>query len=191
MPGSARGWLGAVGFGPAAFCLELRAHWFGWFIAARTTQLRHVRGLARLLLGPEVKCQNLATKVLHRALARVAQDGQDRYHCRSLLVETFVNRTAATDRTFAAGNWQRLGTSSGRGRLGAKIPGTSRKDRWGYPLGPTARAVGGGTPPPPVTPHPLGISLAQSEWCAHELAVRPLGDDRPHRHRGTVFHPDW
>ena len=132
-----------MGFGLAAYCLAPRDHWIGWSPAARTSQLRHVIGLARLLIRTGVHCQNLASKILHLALARVAQDWQDRYHCRPLLVETFVDRTAFTGRTFAAANWQRLGTRSGRGRLNAKIPGTNRKDIWGDPVIPCACRAGG------------------------------------------------
>jgi hypothetical protein len=76
--GSDHGWLGALGFGPAAFALASRDQWIGWSTAARLGHLREVIGLSRLLIRNEVRCANLVSKVLSLALARLAQDWQGR-----------------------------------------------------------------------------------------------------------------
>src|SRR5512133_1319898 len=48
--GSDHGWLGALGFGPAAFVLACRDQWIGWSTAARLGHLREVLCLNRLLI---------------------------------------------------------------------------------------------------------------------------------------------
>src|SRR2546426_1707792 len=70
--GSEHGWLGALGFGPAAFALASRDQWIGWSTAARLGHLREVIGLSRLLIRQEVRCTNLVSKVLSMALERLA-----------------------------------------------------------------------------------------------------------------------
>src|SRR5476651_1177071 len=72
--GSEHGWLGALGFGPAAFVLGARDGWIGWSSAARVGHLKEVVGLARLLIRKEVRCANLVSKVLRMALNRLAED---------------------------------------------------------------------------------------------------------------------
>ena len=178
MIGSDRGWLGALGFGPAAFALAPRDQWIGWSTAARLGHLREVVGLARLLLRREVCCANLASKALSLALRRLADDWQARYGVRPQVVETFVDRCKFTGRCFSAANWQRVGCSTGRGRLGPKAAVKSLKDIWVFPLDRRARAKLQAEVPPPLTPQPLAQSLAQADWCAHELAGLDLGDQR-------------
>ena len=91
--GSDQGWLGALGFGPAAFALASRDQWIGWSTPARLGHLREVVGLSRLLIRHEVHCANLASKVLSLALARLPEDWQARYGVRPQLVETYVDRS--------------------------------------------------------------------------------------------------
>jgi hypothetical protein len=189
--GSDQGWLGALGFGPAAFALEARDQWIGWSSAARVSQLGRVIGLARFLIRREVRCQNLASKVLSLALARVGRDWQGRYGRKPLLVETFVDRSRFSGRCFAAANWRRIGCSSGRGRLGPKVPVRSLKDIWVYPLVPQARGALLQECPPPVIPQPLLYSLGQEQWCALELARLQLGDERLHRRAEKILQARW
>jgi hypothetical protein len=189
--GSEHGWLGALGFGPAAFALGARDQWIGWSVAARVSQLSRVIGLARLLIRTEVKCHSLVSKVLSLVLARVAQDWQDRYGVEPLLVETFVDRSRFTGLCFAAANWMRIGSSTGRGRLGPESPERSLKDIWVYPLVRRARTHLLQETPPPVIPRPLVQSLAQEQWCAQELARLELGDERLHRRAENILQARW
>jgi hypothetical protein len=189
--GSEHGWLGALGFGPAAFLLGARDQWIGWSSAARVSQLNQVIGLSRLLLRTEVKCRNLASKVLSLALKRVAQDWLERYRIEPVLVESFVDRACFTGRCFAASNWMRVGTSTGRGRLGSKLPGKSLKDIWVYELEQNSRRHLLKESLPAVTPRSLVKSLAQEEWCAEELGALELGDQRLHSRAQKILQARW
>jgi hypothetical protein len=189
--GSEHGWLGALGFGPAAFVLGARDQWIGWSPAARVSQLRRVLGLARFLIRREVRCQNLASKTLSLVLERVAQDWSARYGVKPVLVETFVDRSRFTGRCFGAANWLRIGHSSGRGRLGPKSPEQSSKDIWVYPLVREPRALLLEEAPAPVIPRPLEKALAQEQWCAEELGGLDLGDERLHRRAEKILQARW
>lgn len=189
--GSAHGWLGAVGFAPATFGLSARDGWVGWSVAARLGHLGEVVGLARLLLRTEVRCQNLFTKVLALALARLPADWQARYGVRPVLVETFVDRSRFTGCGFAAANWQRIGASTGQGRLGPLPPTKTSKDIWVYELIPHARRHLQTEPPRPLTPRRLRTSLDQHDWAAHEMAALALGDRRLERRAQAILEARW
>ena len=185
--GSDHGWLGALGFGPAAWILGARDEWIGWSVPARKRNLPQVVSLARLLIRREVRCANLASKVLALALARLPDDWQARYGLRPLLVETFVDRDHFIGRTFLAANWRRLGTSQGRGRLGPQTPSKTPKDIYVFPLHDQARPLLQVEPPRPVTPRPLLGSLANGSWWAEELAALDLGDTRLERRAAAIL----
>ena len=189
--GSEHGWLGALGFGPAAFVLGARDGWIGWSTRARLQHLPEVIGLSRLLIRPAVRCDNLVSKVWSRVAAGLAEDWFHRYGVRPLLVETFVDRTRFLGRSFAAANWQRLGQSTGRGRLGPRTPQASPKDIWVYPLHARARPQLQVEPPRPVTPCPLLQSLETADWCAHELETLDLGDARCNRRAQKILARRW
>jgi len=189
--GSEHGWLGALGFGPAAFRLSARDQWIGWSLQARLRHLQEVIGLSRFLIRQEVHCTNLASKVLSLVLSRVAGDWQTRYGIRPLLVETFVDRSRFTGLCFAAANWMRLGTSLGLGRLGPKTPVKSPKDIWVYPLGTNARQRLQEEVPKPVTPCSLQESLEVQDWCAHEMAGLDLGDARRNGRAELILAARW
>ena len=106
--GSEHGWLGALGFGPAAFVLGARDGGIGWSTRARLRHLPEVVGLSRLLIRQEVRCANLVSKVWSRVAARLAEDWFRRYGGRPLLVETFVDRTRFLGRSFAAAHLERV-----------------------------------------------------------------------------------
>jgi len=179
--GSDHGWLGALGFGPAAFVLGARDQWIGWPTAARLAHLSKVVGLSRMLIRKEVRCANLLSKVLSLVLGRLAGDWQVRYGVKPLLVETYVERNRYTGQSLSASNWQRLGQSLGRGRLGPSLPTKSIKDIWIYALDAKARQHLQEQPLAVLYPKPLLESVASHEWCAHELATLALGDERLHR----------
>jgi hypothetical protein len=176
--GRDHGWLGALGFGPAAFVLASRDQGIGWSTPARLGPRREGVGLARLLIRHEVHCTNLASQSLSLAVARLADDWQRRYGIQPQLVETSVDRSRFTGLCLSAANWLRVGLSTGRGRLGPKTAVKSLKDIWVYPLDRRARSKLQAQAPPPLTPQPLEQSLASEDWGAHELAGLDLGDQR-------------
>jgi len=189
--GSEHGWLGALGFGPAAFALAARDRWIGWSTSARLGHLREVVGLSRLLIRNEVRCTNLASRVLGRVLARLGDDWQARYGVRPQLVETYVDRSRFTGRCLSAANWLRVGLSTGRGRLGPKTAVKSLKDIWVFPLERRARQTLQTEVPPPLSPQPLEKSLAQEDGCAGEMAGLDLGDERRARRATQILQARW
>jgi hypothetical protein len=189
--GSDHGWLGALGFGPAAFALAARDQWIGWDTPARLSHLREVVGLSRLLIRQEVHCANLVSKVLSLVLARLAGDWQERYQVRPQLVETFVDRARFTGRSLGAANWWRVGVSTGRGRLGPKTAVKSLKDIWVFPLDRRARQKLQAQVPPPLTPQPLEQSLAPEDGCAGEMAGLDLGDRRRQQRALKILAARW
>lgn len=189
--GSEHGWLGALGFGPPAFHLGARDQWIGWSTNARLRHLQEVVGLSRFLIRQEVRCTNLASKVLSMVLSRLPDDWEARYGIPPLLVETFVDRSRFTGLCFAAANWMRLGTSSGRGRLGPKASVTTPKDIWVYALSSDARRRLQEELPKPVTPCSLLEGLEAADWCAHELEGLALGDVRRDRRAELILAARW
>jgi uncharacterized protein DUF4338/transposase-like protein len=189
--GSQHGWLGALGFGPAAFVLACRDQWIGWSTMARLSNLRQVIGLSRVLIRREVRCGNLVSKVLSLALKRVGDDWQERYGVRPRLVETYVDRSRFNGRSLAAANWRRLGQSTGRGRRGPKGALKSLKDVWVYPLASSARTQLQTQTPRPLRPDPIAQSLAQPDWCAWELRYLELGDRRRQARASAILAARW
>lgn len=189
--GSAHGWLGALGFGPAAFVLQSRDQWIGWSTVARLGHLQEVVGLSRLLIRQEVRCTNLVSKGLSWVLARLPDDWQDRYGRRPLLVETFVDRSRFTGLSLSVSNWLRVGVSLGRGRLGPQNGAKALKDVWLYPLERRARQKLQAEVPPPLTPRSVCQSLAQEDWCVREMAEVDLGDERRTQRAVKVLQARW
>jgi hypothetical protein len=189
--GSAHGWLGALGFGPAAFRLSARDHWIGWSTDARLGHLQEVVDLSRFLIRQEVHCANLASKVLSLVLSRLADDWHTRYGIRPVLVETFVDRSRFTGHCFAAANWIRLGTSLGRGRLGPTTPDKTQKDIWVRTLSSDARQRLQEELPKPVTPCSLQESLEAGNWCAREMDGLDLGDARRNSRAVSILAERW
>ena len=189
--GSEHGWLGALGFGTAAFVLGARDQWIGWSTTARLAHLPEVLGLSRILIRREVRCANLLSKVLKLVLGRVGKDWQKRYGTKPVLVETFVERERYSGRSLSASNWLRLGTSTGRGRLGTTTHCKSIKDIWVYPLSPKARQKLCQQPLPVLQPKPLLETVAGADWCGQELATLELGDQRLHQRARQILQARW
>jgi hypothetical protein len=185
--GSDHGWLGAIRMGPAAFQLASRDIWIGWSPQARQSNLNQVLGLSRFLIRREVRCANLASKVLRLLREQVVAHWLERYGVEPLLMETFVERDRFTGGCFGASNWQRLGVSSGRGRLGPKEPVCTPKDIWVYPLHIQARQRLQRESPPPLLPRGLEQSLAQADWVAEELGTLDLNDARLERRAQAIL----
>jgi len=188
--GSDHGWLGALGFGPAAFVLNCRDVWIGWSTPARLGHLPEVVGLSRVLIRQEVRCCNLLSRGLSLVLDRVAEDWYLRYGIKPLLLETYVDRARYTGQSLAASNWVRVGCSTGRGRLGQK-GSQSIKDVWLYPLDPKARVRLQAEAARPLTPCPLDQSLTQADWCARELQTLDLGDRRRNERAQAMLQARW
>jgi hypothetical protein len=114
--GSEHGWLGAVGFGSCALRLKARDEWIGWDDPTRKRFQDRVLDMRRFLIRPNVRCQNLASRVLSMAAGRVGRDFTRRYGFEPWLLESFVNTEAYEGTCYQAANWLSLGESTGRGR---------------------------------------------------------------------------
>lgn len=89
----------------------------GWTATEREQRLHLVVNNARFLILPWVRCPNLTSSILARAAKRLADDWQQRYASRPVLLETFVELPRFTGTAYKAANWQRVGVTQGRGKL--------------------------------------------------------------------------
>lgn len=108
------GYIGALAFTSATWALKSRDDYVGWSKRARRANLGKVVTNSRFLLVPELKVANLASHVLSLALARLAQDWEERYWVSPVLAETFVDPTLFSGTCYRAANWQYIGKTAGR-----------------------------------------------------------------------------
>ena len=124
--------IALFGFGAAAWTTAPRDRFIGWTSEQRQRQLELVVNNARFLILPWVHCRNLATKLLGMATRTLADDWQQRYKYRPVLLETFVETPRFRGTCYKAANWIYLGETQGRGKLDReKLP---IKAIWVYPL---------------------------------------------------------
>jgi len=146
--GWAGGWLGALSFGAAAWQVRDRDRFIGWDHARRRAGLHRIVNNGRFLLLPWVRCRGLASKVLALSLRRLARDFAQRYGYRPVLVESFVQEGRFAGTCYRAANWQHVGWTQGRGKLGQwHEPRQPRKAIWLYALHPRFRDLLGGEEP--------------------------------------------
>ncbi len=190
--GSDHGWLGAIGFGPAAWHLGPRDQWIGWNSRARRSNIHQVIGLSRLLIRKEVRCSGLASKVMSMSLKRIGRQWQERYEHKPLLVESFVDRNQFTGKSYAAANWQLVGISQGRGRLGAREVNPHRqKDIYVYALEPKTRERLQSQQVELVPARPLQEGLKSDGWAQEEMTGLDLGDKRLEERAVKILQGRW
>jgi hypothetical protein len=125
------GWLGGLSYSACAWQVECRDQWIGWTQGARERNHPLVVNNSRFLIAPSVRVKCLASWVLARAQARLADDWEAAYGYRPLLLETYVERGRFAGTCYRAANWQHVGHTRGRGRQGE---GASIKDVYVLPL---------------------------------------------------------
>ena len=125
------GWIAGLSFSASALKVEARDSWFGWTDEARRQNHIYVVNNSRFLIAPSVKVKNLASRVLARCKDRVADDWQDQYGYRPVMLETYVERDRFEGTCYRAANWLRIGSTKGRGRKGT---GATIKDIYVMPL---------------------------------------------------------
>jgi len=108
---------GCVQFSSAARWLAARDRFIGWDEATRQKNLPRVVNNSRFLILPwlEIKC--LASHVLALAARVVADDWEEAYGVRPVLLETFVERERFEGTCYLAANWVEVGATAGRGRM--------------------------------------------------------------------------
>lgn len=124
-----------ISFGAAAWMCAPRDQFIGWNHEQRQKNLHRVANNARFLILPWVNSKNLASKILGLTARQLPQDWQYRYGYRPLVLETFVEQVRFTGCCYRAANWNHVGQTKGRGKLGpaGKIS-VPIKDVWLYPL---------------------------------------------------------
>lgn len=132
--GSDHGWLGAIGFGSCALRLSVRDEWIGWDPSTRKSFQERVINMTRFLIRPQVRCQNLASRVLSLCLERVGSDFAARYGFEPWLLESFVDTEQHLGTCYQAANWLPIGTTAGRGRSAPTRPAKTRKAVYVYEL---------------------------------------------------------
>ena len=138
---------------------------------------------SRFLLLPSIAVANLGSHVLALAARRVVVDWRRRYGYALVLLETFVDERCFAGTVYKAANWQRLGTSAGRGRQdrdNRADPGA--KGIYALPSPRNWRSVLCQRPAPvrhlpPPTAEPLGSRRNSGAWISptRACAQRLLG----------------
>lgn len=132
--------LGAMGFGGPAWKVAPRDNFIGWTPEERQSCLHLIVNQTRFLILPWVRCKNLATKSLALAKHRIADDWEERYGYRPVLLETFVDTTKFRGTSYKAGNWIQVGLTQGRSRMDrAHKNAEPVKSIWVLPLEPDFR----------------------------------------------------
>ena len=176
---SEHGWLGGVSFSSAALNPEDRDKWIGWDWDARRAALHHVVNLSRFLIRSEIRCKNLASRLLGMAIREFPRDFEIRYGYRPVLVESFVDTEHFSGTCYRAANWIKIGRTKGRGRQDRdNKKAETEKDIYVYPLEKDFRSKMG-------LPHESGLDgrtissgIDGEEWAENEFGGAPRGDHR-------------
>lgn len=124
-----------LAFGASAWTIKPRDEYVGWNPEQRQRNLHLVVNNARFLILPWIQRTNLASKALAMVSRRLADDWQQRYCYRPVLIETFIEDGRFRGTCYKAANWRCLGKTQGRGKLDrAKRRAVPVKSVWLYPL---------------------------------------------------------
>ena len=132
--------LALLGFAAAAWTVRARDRFIGWTPAQRQARLHLLVNNSRFLILPWIRCRNLASRVLAMTTRRLAEDWQQRYGYRPVLLETFVESPRFTGTCYKAANWICVGETAGRGKRDVQHQRTlPTKLVWLHPLTPDFR----------------------------------------------------
>ena len=186
---SEHGWLGGMGFAAPALQLSARDRWIGWDKATRQALLHSIVGMSRFLIRPSVNCKNLASKVLGLSMATIADDFEQQYGYRPLLIESFVDTEHYSGTSYQAANWLAIGKTKGRGRQDRYSKSTlSQKTIYMYTLDIQFRKQLGLSPSAGLGALGISEGLEAAQWAEHEFGGAPLGDKRLSRRLVNVAH---
>jgi Domain of unknown function (DUF4338)/Transposase DNA-binding/Transposase Tn5 dimerisation domain len=169
------GWLGGLSYSACARRVECRDAWIGWTQGARSHNHPLVVNNSRFLVAPTVRVKCLASWVLARAQARLADDWEAVYRYRPVLLETYVERGRFAGTCYRAANWKHVGNTRGRGRQG---DGTSIKDVYVLPLSGDWQARLCREADGQVRARAARIARAPRDWIEAELGGANMGDAR-------------
>jgi hypothetical protein len=186
---SEHGWLGGIGFAAPALQLSARDQWIGWDKEERQAHLHTVVGMSRFLIRPTVNCKNLASKVLGMSMTTIADDFDQQYGYRPLLIESFVDTEHYSGTCYQAANWIAIGKTKGRGRQDRYSESTlSQKMIVMYALEKKFRKRLGLSPNAGLGALGISDGLDAAQWAEHEFGGAPLGDKRLSKRLVNVAH---
>lgn len=169
------GWLGGLSYSACAWRVECRDEWIGWTQAAREHNHPLVVNNSRFLIVPTVRVKCLASWVLARAQARLADDWEAAYRYRPALLETYVERGRFAGTCYRAANWRHVGNTRGRGRQGE---GASIKDVYVLPLSGDWQSRVCCEADGQVRVRAARVGGAPRDWIEAELGGANMGDAR-------------
>lgn len=128
------GWLGGLSYSACARRVACRDEWIAWTPEARSRNHGLVVNNSRFLIAPTVRVKCLASRVLARAQARLADDWFEVYGYRPVLLETYVERGRFAGTCYPCGE-----LAAGGPHARARAPG-----HWGEHQRCLRLAAGGG-----------------------------------------------
>lgn len=108
--------IACLAFSSAPRHLAARDRFIGWDLKTRRRNIRLIAYNTRFLILPWVTVPYLASHLLARVAARIANDWQQVYAHPVWLLETFVDPGLFRGTCYRAANWIRLGLTAGRGK---------------------------------------------------------------------------
>ena len=108
-------YLGCIMLSGASRAIAPRDRWIGWKPEQRKANLSWIVNNSRYLIFPWVKIPHLASHVLGQLARRAADDWNERWGFRPLLLETFVDPAYFSGVCYRAAGWELLGETTGRG----------------------------------------------------------------------------
>ena len=110
--------IALLGFGAAAWQTAPRDKYIGWTHEQRKKNLHLIVNNARFLILPWIKSHNLASMILAKVSKILPSDWQEQYAYYPVMLETFVEKPRFEGTCYKAANWQLLGQTKGRVKLG-------------------------------------------------------------------------
>ena len=127
--------IALLGFGAAAWQTAPRDKYIGWTHEQRKKNLHLIVNNARFLILPWIKSHNLASMILSKVSKILPAHWHEQYGYYPVLLETFVEKPRFEGTCYKAANWELLGQTKGRGKLGpAGKQSVPIKDLLVYPL---------------------------------------------------------
>ncbi len=127
--------IALLGFGAAAWQTAPRDKYIGWSHEQRKKNLHLIVNNARFLILPWIKSHNLASMILSKISKILPAHWYEQYSYYPVLLETFVEKPRFEGTCYKAANWQLLGQTKGRGKLGPSgKQSVPIKDLLVYPL---------------------------------------------------------
>ncbi len=126
--------IALLSFGASAWKTAPRDRYIGWHDEQRKSNLHLIVNNARFLILPWIRVPHLGSKLLSMCAKRLPNDWVSRYHYRPVLLETFVQQDRFKGTCYKASNWEMLGTTTGRGKIGTNRATLPVKTVWVYPL---------------------------------------------------------